>query len=286
MNGFLPIDKPSGLSSFDVIRRFKRKFPHIKKIGHTGTLDPFATGLLVLGLGEALKFINYISEEPKVYEATLKLGQSTDTLDCDGKVVAEKEVPSLTKEIIQQAAGTFLGESYQLPPMYSAKKIDGQRLYELARQGEVAERQPHKIRVDSFVIHSFEDSRVTFEVACSKGTYVRSIGEDLAVQLGTAGHLVSLRRSQSGLFILGRAVRLDEDFDLEQKILSLESCFDHVDKVVLDEAELKRFLQGQKLRTDKADSQLMAVVDSNQKFWGVASVTQSVLKSERAVSGC
>lgn len=194
--GFLVIDKPRGMTSHDVVARVRRG-TGIRRIGHAGTLDPMATGILVLCIGEATRLSEYVMNSHKVYEATILLGVETNTYDADGQVVATADTSHLTPEVVEAALAHFRGEVQQRPPMYSALRHEGQRLYDLARQGEEIERQPRTVQLET-VLLNMALPEVQLLIGCSPGTYIRSIAHDLGALLGVGGHLTSLCRMRSG----------------------------------------------------------------------------------------
>lgn len=202
--GILLVDKPQGITSHDVVSKLRRVF-HMKKIGHAGTLDPMATGLLLMLIGKATKVSQYLMSMDKEYTGTILLGQSTDSQDADGEVVDVRPVPELSEENVLKEMKTFLGDQYQTPPMFSAKKINGQKLYKLARQGKTVEREPRVINISKFELARFAPPELDFLVACSKGTYVRTIANDLGERLGCGGHLCGLRRTGVGKFRIEKA---------------------------------------------------------------------------------
>lgn len=216
LEGILLVDKPQGRTSFSLIRSL-RKLTGIRKIGHAGTLDPFATGVMVMLIGrEYTRLSDSLLLQDKEYVAEVNLGVSTDTYDCDGKVVARsKKVPTLRQ--IENALEYFQGEIEQIPPMYSAKKVKGKKLYELARQGEVIERQPAIVRLQTTLL-SYEYPYLSLKVSCSKGTYIRSIAHELGQRLGCGAHLSQLKRTRSGQFTIDACLDgnlLDENtFDI------------------------------------------------------------------------
>ncbi|NBX92043.1 MAG: tRNA pseudouridine(55) synthase TruB [Proteobacteria bacterium] len=195
------IDKPVGPTSFDVIRELKKIYPK-EKIGHAGSLDPFATGVLVVLLGRATKLSNALLNADKVYRATLELGKETDSLDLTGQVIQEAPVPDLNREMIESCLASFLGEWQQLPPMFSAKKVKGVRLYELARQNVNIPRERVPVQLYRLDLVEFSGNRLVFDVHCSKGTYIRSLGQEIALRLGTLGYLTELRRLACGPFLI------------------------------------------------------------------------------------
>ena len=207
MHGVLGIDKPKGITSFDVVRDVRRALK-LKKVGHTGTLDPMATGVLPICVGDGTKIAQFILEATKAYDATLKLGATTDTLDADGKVLVTRPVPALTPQVLEQALAKFRGTFQQVPPMYSAIKVGGKRLYELARAGEEIERRPREVTVYELTLRDFSADEVKFSVRSSKGFFVRSLAADLGEALGCGAHLTALRRTQSGPFTLAQALPL------------------------------------------------------------------------------
>lgn len=208
-NGLLLVDKPKGLTSHDVVARV-RSILHEKKVGHAGTLDPMATGLLVLAVGPSTRLLRFAQSESKRYVGAVKFGVATDSLDADGVVVEKRAVPALTSDVVDAATAAMLGPQFQTPPMVSAIKIDGQRLHELARRGIEVERPAREINVFAFSLDATDDPTVwRFDVACSVGTFVRVLLSDLAHALGTVGHLIELRRTQSGSHDVSDAVTLE-----------------------------------------------------------------------------
>lgn len=199
---FLPVDKPAGMTSHDVVARVRgavrRRFPKGTKVGHSGTLDPFATGLLILGVGKATRFSDEVHLLPKTYEAELVLGSETDTLDCDGRVCVNKPVPFFDDIKLEDISKTFLGLIKQVPPSYSSKKVDGVRSYVLAREQRSVELQACDVVIHELKLSKLADDRIFLRVSCSTGTYVRSLGRDIASALGSVGHLDALRRTQIG----------------------------------------------------------------------------------------
>ncbi len=205
----LNLIKPVGWTSFDVVKKV-RGITRENKVGHGGTLDPFASGVLIIGTGPDTKKLAQISADIKAYTAVLKLGARTDTLDLEGQIVEEKPIPALNNETVKTALGTFLGPQEQVPPMYSAKQVDGQRLYKLARKNIEIEREPVPIIIHSIELIEWEKTNITFSVVCSKGTYIRVLGSDIAAKLGTAGHLIELTRTSVGVFNLEEALTIKQ----------------------------------------------------------------------------
>ena len=203
------INKPAGWTSFDVVKKVRGIIKE-KKVGHAGTLDPFAEGVLVLGTGPDTKKLTDITTTNKTYRAELTLGKSTDTQDRDGKISAEEVVPELTKETIAAVLASFDGPQEQIPPMYSAKHVNGQRLYKLARKNKTVERAPVRISIDQISLLDYMEPVITFNVTCSKGTYVRVLGADIAAKLGTVGHLTALNRTSVGSYHITDAMTIEE----------------------------------------------------------------------------
>ena len=209
LDGALLIDKPAGPTSHDIVDTVRQCY-RIKKVGHCGTLDPAATGLLILLLGRATKLSEKMMADDKVYVGSIKLGETTNTYDAEGEIGETKPVPDLTLEALQEAADAFLGDQMQLPPMVSAIKIDGTPLHKLARKGLEVERRERFIHLYQFLMTEYEPAIAWFKVACTKGTYVRSLAHDLGQALGCGAHLAGLRRTISGRFKVSAATRLEE----------------------------------------------------------------------------
>ena len=196
------VNKPMGWTSFDVVGKI-RSLTGVKKIGHAGTLDPFAVGVLVIGIGrESTKQLSNYTNENKVYKATLRLGLATDTLDVDGKITKKKSIPKINESKVLSAFSQFMGTIEQVPPMYSAKKVNGQKLYELARKNITIERKAVIVEIKELVLLSFFEHSIKFRVNCSKGTYIRQLGADIAEKLDTVGHLTNLTRTTVGEYKL------------------------------------------------------------------------------------
>jgi tRNA pseudouridine55 synthase len=209
VNGFLVVDKPEGITSHDVVGMV-RAVTGVKKVGHTGTLDPFATGVLPLALGTATRLIQYLDEDVKVYEGVVQLGAATDTGDPTGQVVAEAPVPPIDSAALEGVLAGFLGKRMQVPPAYSAVKVAGRPLYAYARQGVEVEAQARPIRIDALDLLDRGEDWLFVRLQCGRGTYARVIAEEIGVALGTVAHLRSLRRTRSGPFLDAGALRLDE----------------------------------------------------------------------------
>ena len=209
LDGVLLVDKPRDHTSHDVIARLRGKL-RMRKIGHAGTLDPMATGLLVVLVGRATRVSQYIISLDKEYEGTIELGKTTDSQDADGQTMETRPVPALTEAEVRAAMQGFLGDQYQTPPMFSAIKIDGVPLYKRARRGEDVEREPRFIRVMSWDLLRFESPRIDFRLRCTKGTYVRTLANDLGNKLGCGAHLCALRRTATDKLNVSQALTMEE----------------------------------------------------------------------------
>ena len=222
------MDKPSGMTSHDVVDHI-RKAGNIRRVGHTGTLDPAATGLLVLCLGGATRLSEHLTGLDKVYEGVMRLGMVTDSYDLDGKIISEHPVPDLTKEDIQKACVPFTGNIMQVPPMVSAVKVGGERLYKIARQGETVERPSRPVTVSEFEVLTYEPPDATIRIRCTRGTYVRSLCHDVGQALGCGGVLAKLRRTYVGQYAVDEAATVEQLADrqsLEQRLLPLDNALD------------------------------------------------------------
>ena len=256
MNGILIIDKPEGFTSHDVVGKL-RKILRIKSVGHTGTLDPFATGVLVALIGKATRLAQFLDKAEKEYLATIRLGFETDTGDRTGSPKSEVQSPKSKIQIaeIERALIKFRGETWQTPPMYSAKKIDGKKLYELARQGKEIERQPVKITISKLTLEDLQiaNHELQIRVAVSAGTYIRVLAADIGRELGTEAHLAELRRTRAGAFDLSQAVTLKDlenlagENQLEKVLITPNAALAHLPALVLDEAAANKTVNGIKL---------------------------------------
>ena len=217
-DGALLIDKPAGPTSHDVVDALRRSFA-VKKAGHCGTLDPAATGLLIIVMGKATKLSEKLMGDDKVYEGAMKLGETTDSYDRDGELVASLPVPPVTIEELNETAASFVGDQMQTPPMVAAVKVNGVPLYKLARKGIEVERKPRLIHVYSFRFSSYSEPVGWFRIACTKGTYVRSLAHDLGEKLGCGGHLATLRRVISGKFDVKDAIAFEDALRLAPSAL-------------------------------------------------------------------
>jgi tRNA pseudouridine55 synthase len=249
INGFFVIDKPAGITSHDVVSRVRRILG-TKKVGHTGTLDPFATGVLPVAVNEGTKAIPFLDEGVKCYEAKLKLGITTDTLDITGKILSTADFSSIDKERFAQLLPQFIGEIDQVPPMFSAIKIDGQPLYKMARQGQEVERKARHVEIRSIEITGFEPPYVSISVNCSRGTYVRSLADDIGRALGCGAVLQELRRTESGPFEMSSAISLEDLQNLTQQGIQESACLTafqalaHLSDIPLTESGIEKIRFG------------------------------------------
>lgn len=246
-DGILIIDKPQDFTSHDIVAKV-RKIIGTKKVGHTGTLDPMATGVLVVCVGAATKLVEHFTSKDKVYEAKIKLGIKTDTADITGKIIVEKQVLVINKQLVDEVCQSFIGKQKQIPPMYSSIKVNGMKLYEYARKGIEVTIEPRDIEIFSISDITIENDEITYTVHCSKGTYVRSLCEDIAEKLGTCGTMSYLRRLKTGEFEIENSIKLDEIS--EEKIIPIEKLFDN--KIVL-EKDVDKLLNGISLAYDRPD---------------------------------
>jgi tRNA pseudouridine55 synthase len=293
LDGVLLLDKPIGLSSNDALIRVKRLYL-AKKAGHTGTLDPLATGLLPLCFGEATKFSQDLLEADKTYEATMRLGIRTATGDAEGEAIETREV-SCDEAAVVAAMARFLGDIVQVPPMYSALKRDGKPLYEYARAGQTVEREGRQVTILALEMLSCALPDVTFRVTCTKGTYVRTLAEDIGEALGCGAHLVALRRTGVGALTLEHAVTLDALSDAaegerDQWLQPVDALLSTFPAVQLDDEATRRFLHGQRLRmadlvltNEAANAGRVRVYAAQGKLLGVAKLGEGVLAPERLV---
>ena len=281
VDGLLVLDKPTGMSSNAALQQAKRLFG-AAKAGHTGSLDPLATGVLPLCFGEATKFSQFLLDADKGYESTFVLGVGTDTADADGAVIAQASAVHLTEDVVTQAMATLTGAIEQVPPMYSALKVDGQPLYKRARAGEQVERTARPVEIYCFELLSFEPGeqvRLGVKVRCSKGTYIRTLAEDLGAALGVPAHVATLRRCQSGPFALDDCVTPEQltavkasgtETDLDALLQPIESGIQHLPRLSLSEAATFYIRQGQPVLVPNGpQSGMVRIADAGGLFLGV-----------------
>lgn len=240
IDGFLNINKPAGWTSHDVVAKM-RGLLKTKKVGHTGTLDPMATGVLPICFGRGTKIVPYLIEEEKGYQAVMRLGESTDTQDASGKTIKKTEVFTVDTNAVYEAVRGFIGRISQIPPMYSAIKVGGSPLYKKARAGEVVDRKPREVIIKDIKILAIEGSDVTLDIECSKGTYIRTLCSDIGERLGMGAHLLKLKRWRSGIFTIGDAITIEQieglnkAGNLYQVVYTLDSILSTLPVLVVNE---------------------------------------------------
>ncbi len=279
ISGFLLVNKDSGISSSRVVQILKKKF-NLAKVGHLGTLDPMATGLLIIAINRATKFASLLLESEKSYRAEVTLGIQTDTDDVEGEVTSFKDV-NIKQSEAEETLLTFLGESDQLPPNYSALKHKGKPLYKYARGGIMVEKAPRKIIIKNIQNIEIELPKVSFDIKCSKGTYIRSIARDLGLRLGCGAHLSKLIRTGQEKFTISEACLLD-DINLDQ-LITLEDAFEDLDFIKLNERDSKVFIHGRSIETDFDHTDLLRVYDAENQFIAIGKNTSKGFKHEYLV---
>ncbi len=284
MQGILIINKPKGFTSQDVVSKVK-KILNIKKAGHTGTLDPLATGVLPVLLGNYTKLSKYLIEHDKTYIAKVKLGKKSDTGDSEGNVVETQEVDlkNISEENVKNVLKSFLGKQKQIPPMYSAIKIDGKKLYEYAREGKKVDVEPRDIEIYDIKLLSINELEIEFEVSCSKGTYIRSLCEDIAQELGTIGYMSSLNRILVDRFSIEEAIDFETlekmKDDVENKLITMEDVFSSLDKIKLNNRKKELFLNGVMLTFPLNDG-IYNIYDVEENYIGLGTVKNNLLKRD------
>ena len=279
INGFLLVNKDPGITSSRVVQILKKKF-NLNKVGHLGTLDPMATGLLIIAINRATKFASLLLQSEKSYRAEVTLGIQTDTDDAEGEAVSLKDV-NINEFEAEKALLTFLGESDQLPPNYSALKHKGKPMYKYARDGIKVEKAARKIFINNIQNIEIELPKVSFDIQCSKGTYIRSIARDLGLRLGCGAHLSKLNRTSQEKFMLSDACAID-DINLE-KLISLEKAFEDLDFIQLNEGDSAAFLHGRSIETDFHHTNLLRVYDDKNQFIAIGKNTSKGFKHEYLV---
>jgi tRNA pseudouridine55 synthase len=281
IDGILILDKPQGYSSNGALQQCRRALD-AQKAGHTGALDPLATGVLPVCFGEATKFSQYLLDAEKAYLATICFGETRTTGDAEGEVVETSNASPLTAESVEQAMQGFKGAIKQVPPMYSALKKDGQPLYKLARQGIEIEREARDVVIEAFDMLNFIPGERAFcqvFVRCSKGTYIRSLAEDLGASLGVGAHLTALRRTEAGPFDLSDAMTLEQvqsaGQDLVARLLPIDAGLQYLTLLTLGEQEIEKLLQGQRVNVlNNANSGIVRVARASGEFVGLAKASE------------
>ncbi len=269
INGILVVDKPNGITSLDVVRFIKHRF-HVKKAGHIGTLDPFATGVLPVVLNEGTKLVPFLNESPKEYEVTLKLGEETLTDDFTGEVVFRGSWGGVSEEKIEEILQTFVGKIHQIPPMFSAIKLQGKPLYQWARKGIEVNRKAREVEIYQIQTQRIAPPLIFFKVSCSKGTYIRTLGREIGRKIGCGGHLLCLRRIRSGSFTLDQAIPWEKIKELARPdginpwVISLEDALTGLPKVIGDERMIKNVQSGREMKVQDFPSKDFPVFKKGQ----------------------
>ena len=279
MNGFLLVDKEKGYSSNKVVQEIKKKFS-LNKVGHLGTLDPDAEGLLIIAINRATKFSNYFLDSDKSYYVEIKLGKSTITDDASGEIIKECQV-RCSEDDVKREIDKFLGESFQKPPFFSALKYKGKPLYKYARKGKFINKEPRKIEIKEIKNISYKDKICSFEILCSKGTYMRSIARDLGENLGCGGHMFSLKRLSQHKFNVIDA-HLIEEVTLEQTI-KIDDFFKDYKKLSLSDENLNVFLNGGRIFLNKDIAKDLRIYSEDNDFIGLGLVENNYLKHKQLV---
>ena len=279
MNGFILVNKESGVSSNFIVQHIKKKI-NAKKVGHLGTLDPLASGLLILAINRATKFSSYFLESDKSYDVEVEFGTSTDTDDSTGKIIYESnDYPS--KLSIKNELESFIGESLQVPPFFSALKYKGKPLYKYAREGEFITKPPRKILITKIESLDFDSKICSFKIYCSKGTYIRSIARDLGERLGSRAHMKSLTRISQGNFNLSNAKRASDI--LEGDIISIEDAFKNLEKIKIEHNDEKKFINGVTIPNFDFKDARYRIFNKNNNFVGIGEIKKNNLKHKQLV---
>lgn len=291
--GILVVNKAKDLTSHDVVSILRRKL-NMKKIGHTGTLDPMATGVLPICIGNSTRISSYIMEQGKSYIAELKFGFSTTTYDSTGEIVDQTDNTIFTEEQLRESIKHFIGEIEQYPPIYSAIKVDGKKLYEYAREGQEVEIKPRNVTIYDINLLDLKDDTATIQVECSKGTYIRSLIHDLGKELSSYAHMTHLIRNRVGKFNIDNSIDISKISDysldeIEEKLISIEDALYNLDKINIIDTISDRLINGQKININSLtfegkyleDNDI--VVKVNNKFIGIGKVKNNILKMEKVL---
>jgi len=287
IDGLLIVDKPEGITSLDVVRRVKRQFG-LKKAGHIGTLDPFATGVLPVVINEGTKLVPFLEQGPKDYEVTLKLGEETTTGDCTGQVVLKQDWKVVQPETVEPLLRTFWGKIHQIPPMFSAVKMQGTPLYQLARKGVEVERKQREVEIYKIQMEEIELPFVRFRVSCSKGTYIRTLGRDIGRKAGCGAHLLRLRRTRSGPFTFDQAISWEKMKDLTAAdalspwLISLNAALPSLPEVIGDEPLVRKVRFGREMMVQDLSTKNLPAFEKGEwlKMSSPGGGLVAILKSE------
>ncbi len=284
MQGILIINKPKGFTSQDVVSKVK-KILNIKKAGHTGTLDPMATGVLPVLIGNYTKLSKYLIEHDKTYIAKIKVGEKSDTGDIEGNIIETQDVDlnNLTEENVKKVLEGFLGKQKQIPPMYSAIKVNGKKLYEYAREGKEVKVEPRDIEIYDIKLINIDKLEIEFEVSCSKGTYIRSLCEDIAKALGTIGYMSSLNRVLVDRFSIDTAIDFETlekiKDNVEDKLITMNDVFSNLENIKLNNRKKELFLNGVMLTFELNDG-VYNIYDMADSYIGLGVVKNNLLKRD------
>jgi tRNA pseudouridine55 synthase len=299
IDGLLIVDKPEGITSLEVVREIKRRF-HIKKAGHIGTLDPFATGVLPVAINEGTKLVPFLEEEPKEYEAVMKLGEETTTDDLTGEIITQKPWEDISPRLIHSIFHSFLGKIHQIPPLFSAVKIQGKPLYRLARKGIEIERQERSVEIFDIQVEEINLPLVRFWTSCSKGTYIRALARDIGKKMGYGAHLISLRRLRSGPFTIKQALlwktlrHFSKVEELLPSLISLKEALRRFPEVIGDQQLVERVRFGKEIVLKDLTPLVLSSIGTGQRFRlsspaeGLVAILKSEMKGrdiEQAGSG-
>lgn len=279
MDGVIIINKPKGYTSHDVVN-IVRKELNMKKVGHTGTLDPNATGVLPILVGQATKISKYLIEHKKTYIATIELGEKRDTGDSEGNIIeSDTNIKEFDISIIKQVLQSFLGKQKQIPPMYSAIKVNGKKLYEYARSGQEVKVEPREIEIYRIELIEYKNNRIEFEVECSKGTYIRTLCENIAEKLGTIGYMKELQRKSVDKFKIEDSINLEElsKDEAQKRIITIENIFKDKEKIYLNDKGVELFLNGVQLTRELEDGVYRVY---NNEFVGLGIIKDKLLKRD------
>lgn len=287
MDGIIVINKQKNYTSHDIVYKIKKIVS--EKVGHTGTLDPLATGVLPILIGKGTLCSKYLINHNKTYQVELKLGKKTETADREGKILEEKEIPLeiLEENKIDKTLQEFIGKQTQIPPIYSAIKVNGKKLYEYARKNQNVEIKPRNIEIYKIKLLEIDKQEkiIKFEVSCSKGTYIRTLCEDIAKRLGTVGYMYNLNRTQVGEFNIINAIDIEEiqksknpKETIEKNLITIEELFNSKENIQLNDKKLSLFLNGVKLTQEKQDD--IYKIYNNNKFIGIGTIKNKLLKRD------
>ena len=282
MDGIIVINKEKGCTSHDIVYKIRKMFN--TKVGHTGTLDPNATGVLPILLGKGTKISKYLIEHDKEYEVVLQLGVKTTTADEEGEIIEEKEVlkESLEQLEIERILKSFIGKIEQMPPKYSAIKVNGRKLYEYARKGQEVEIKPREVEIYNIEITNIqkEKKQIEFKVSCSKGTYIRTLCEDIAEKMRTVGYMKDLKRTKVGDFNIEQAITLGQLQEKENiKIITIEEMFKDKEEIILEDSKITLLLNGVKMNMKKPNG-IYRIYNKQNKFIGTGTIQSGLLKRD------